>query len=172
MGVLSFCRGPRNWVVSRFCRYLVVLVSLAAYFLANTNASAAIQSCIRMKAARTESVTTQAQEETPTESPKKKCKHCNPSADTSETTNSPSSPSDCPNNDCDDPCCPCCPENSNQKGCPCPGGCALCSVAKTPLVSSVNLDACQTHCTGRCLVNDSSQYISPKCDGLDRPPRA
>ena len=161
--------------MSRFCRCLVVLVSLAAYFIANTNASATIQSFVRSHVVEAEKVANHSTQEAPAEAPKKKCKHCNPSAETPETTSnsqSPCPPANCPNENHDDPACPCCPHDSDHKNCPCPGGCALCSVAKTPLVVSVNFDSCQSLCVGSCLLIDSSQYASPKCDGLDRPPRA
>jgi hypothetical protein len=157
--------------VSRFWPRVVAMVSLAAYLLANTNASLAMQFAPR-PAKHADQVQTTPNEETPTNS--KKCKHCFQCKEVVETPTEEhdrSSPSGCKKGDCDEPSCPCCPGDSNQKNCPCPGGCALCSVSKIPLLAPVNFDFHHVLCLGNCPGIDSIQYISPKCDGLDRPPR-
>ena len=169
MGVLSFCRGPRNWVVSRFCRYLVVLVSLAAYFLANTNASLALDYWLRSQAATKADVATST-EETPAET-HKKCKHCCKPGETEGFSPSPSTSQDCDDTDCDRSSCPCCPDDANKHRCPCPGGCALCSVAKAPCLTPINLNLHDTSCVDDCASPDSPEYPSLKSGGLDRPPR-
>jgi hypothetical protein len=157
--------------VSRFGLRLVAMASLAAYLLANTNASLAVQFIPRPARTTVQNPSPPA-EEVPANP--KKCKHCSKPAESNETPaegHKSSSPQSSNKDDCTEPSCPCCPADPDHKNCPCPGGCAICSVAKVPLLPPLNLDFEQAICLGNCLGIDSFQYISPICDGLDRPPR-
>lgn len=156
--------------MSRFCLRLVTLVSLAAYFLANTNASFAIDYWLRCQTVKKAEVSTSS-EVLPAETPTK-CKHCCKPGETDGSSPSPAPSQDCEDRDCDPASCPCCPEDSGKHRCPCPGGCALCSVAKAPCLTSINLNLHDTSCVDDCASPDSPEYASPKCNGLDRPPRA
>jgi hypothetical protein len=150
-------------ILSRLGLRLVAMVSLAAYLLANTNAIG----CMEFPPTAKETKLVQTPSEK-TSSNCKKCKHCSQSNKTDESSTSRASSG---SGKCDEPHCPCCPADSNQKTCPCPGGCAFCSVAKVPLLSSLNYDVHRLVCLGVCRWTNSFQYVSPKFDSLDRPPR-
>jgi len=159
--------------VSRFWSRLVALVSLAAYFIANTNASLAIQSYLPNQATKTAEVSAATQKGCSESN--EHCKDCCQSGETesTESDHAPSPLPTCPNGgNSDESSCPCCPKDSNEKSCPCPGGCVLCSVAKAPCLtpSAPILDV--TVCLGLCCVTGSLDYVAPLQIGLIRPPRA
>jgi hypothetical protein len=91
------------------------------------------------------------------------CEHCHadelaaPSAGLVEVGNSaaPSPGDDLP--------CPCCP---------CPGGCAFCSVAKVPCLSTVTVPAVITPCVDDDLDEAPPVYDAPFASQLTRPPRS
>ena len=157
--------------MSRFCLRLVSVICLAAYLLANTHASMAMESWLRSQAKQRAAVATVEGE---AQSEPKKCKHCSQKPEQDGNKNQQSSPDsqDCPNGPCDDSDCPCCPNDSHQKGCPCPGGCALCSVAKAPCLTPSYLQFQPLNCIGECVSFESNTFPSPFRGSLDRPPRA
>jgi len=56
--------------------------------------------------------------------------------------------------------------------CPCPGGCAFCSVAKVPGLSPLVAPAIVTRCLDDCLDEMPCVYVPPFCGQLIRPPRS
>lgn len=150
---------------------LVSLLSVVVYLFANTQASFALDHWIR-----TVLMTyTQSAESAPTEESKpkpRKCKHCTTEENPEESVPCPSpcAPKG-PSKPCNEPLCPGCPNDYDPMHCPCPGGCALCSVAKAPCLTPIDLNLHQSNCLSECLVIRSVQYCSWKCGGLDRPPR-
>jgi hypothetical protein len=68
------------------------------------------------------------------------------------------------------PSCPCCPKD--PQGCPIPGGCAMCSIAKAPCVAPVPSTESTLSPTLEMVCEFSFSYLSPLSDGLQRPPRA
>jgi hypothetical protein len=132
----------------------------------------AIQQCLPLPTKKIAQIPTVPNEDGPAKL--KKCKHCCKSVNGAQVPSNEQDPSDregCEQDNRDTPSCPCCPDDPKQKSCPCPGGCALCSVAKTPLLLPLDLDLHQALCVGNCVSIDLFEYISPMCDGLDRPPR-
>ena len=138
--------------VSRFWLRMVSVVSLAAYLLANTNVSSAMEYWIRSRTAKPKTCAVVGE---------KKCSHCR---DKARSTNQDSPTSD-------NSGCPCCPKDSNQKNCPCPDGFALCSAAKTPCLNPINFDFHPQLCLDGCTSMESFDYFSPFRGSLDRPPR-
>lgn len=154
--------------MSRFWLRLVSVVSLAAYLLANTNVSFAMDIWVRHLAKNAQSAAAASEKGT---SGASKCKHCSQNEARSSTTVDQSSDcQDCHNGPCDDRC-PCCPDEPGKHKCPCPGGCALCSNAKVPCVSPLSLDFQPTVCLGDFVLMESFAYLSPFRGSLDRPPR-
>jgi hypothetical protein len=103
----------------------------------------------------------------------RKCKHCNSVRD--EVQGAPSSQSKqsstpCP--PCNDSSCPCSPGEHRPKDCPCPGGCAFCSVAKAPCMTPLTPTLCDAACVGECNSEEPFDYVSPRPGSLIRPPRA
>jgi hypothetical protein len=68
--------------------------------------------------------------------------------------------------------CPCCPKSPCDSSCPCPGGCAMCNVAKTPCVSTETPIPLPTDWLGDKVIEMSFSYVPPVPHGLIRPPRA
>lgn len=156
----------------RFRLRLIALLSLSVYLLANTQASFALGYLIRSQTQPSAVLdTTSAEESTPKAS---KCKHCTVTQDTTDE-NAPAQtkcPPDGSSKPCNDSSCPCCPNEHDPKDCPCPGGCALCSVAKAPCLTPLTLTPHQAVCIGQCCLVESLDYVSPPQGGLIRPPRA
>lgn len=155
--------------VRRALLRLMSLLSLCAYLLANTHASFALDYMIRSQP-RSAHVPEMAPTDETTPTPRK-CRHCNPVPE--ETSNDTTSqPSSCPTDrPCNDSSCPCCPNQHDPKDCPCPGGCALCSVAKAPCLTPWTPTLHQAVCIGQCCLVESLNYASPPQGGLIRPPR-
>lgn len=146
--------------MSRLWLRLVSCVSLTAYLLANTGASFALEAWIPSLAKRDNLGVAQ--------SPPRKCT-C---SEGRERRNAPcESCRECQKRNCPGRSCPSCPNQPCQKDCPCPGGCALCSVAKAPCLTPIDLEFRDTLSLGECVVIESFKYHSLKCGGLDRPPR-
>jgi hypothetical protein len=163
---------------------LVACVSLLAYFLANTHANLVIGAYIEPTpvSATTKSTAPKDSEPAtaPSEEPASECPHCakrlkakaarvakqqqHAQSDTQQPA--PDGKPVCAS--CDEAC-PCCPKTP---ACPCPGGCALCSVAKVPcLVADAPMPSSSV-CVGDFLVEEAFSYLSPFSGGLIRPPRA
>lgn len=158
--------------MSRTWLRLVACVSLGVYLLANTHASFALERFVRSQIPAKRMTDPLPSEPSEESAPKpSKCKHCSKSTDDQTEEQSPCT-SDGPTPPCDDPSCPCCPNDHNGKQCPCPGGCAMCSVAKAPLLTPIGISLHDAVCTGECRVDEAFDYVSPPQHGLIRPPRA
>jgi hypothetical protein len=70
------------------------------------------------------------------------------------------------------PDCPDCPKDSDGSKCPCPGGCALCNVAKVPHRTPAICLPCVSACFESRLPCLSLIYTAPFSGRLSRPPRA
>jgi hypothetical protein len=68
---------------------------------------------------------------------------------------------------------PSCPDHHDgpKPCCPCPGGCAYCSVAKVPWAVTPTLAPQAAVCVGQCLSEVSLLYLPPFHGTLIRPPR-
>jgi hypothetical protein len=100
---------------------LVALVTLAAYLLANTHTVWGFAISSRSTTA------------TVAKGPSKRtcCRHCQARVASRQISTKPAEDSfNTPTPQA--PACPCCPDS-----CPVPGGCALCSIAKTPVAAVV-----------------------------------
>jgi hypothetical protein len=71
------------------------------------------------------------------------------------------------------PACPDCPKSPFAPKCPCPGGCALCNVAKVPChVPAHDFTGSAAACQDGGIPELTSFYTPPAVDRLIRPPRA
>ena len=70
------------------------------------------------------------------------------------------------------PDCPDCPKGPSAPKCPCPGGCALCNVAKVPHIVPTTCPPCSLICYGTNLVESTFIYTPPFYGRMIRPPRA
>lgn len=161
--------------VSRFWLRLISVVSLAAYFLANTGASLAVESWMKRfakQAAASARADLTEQPGSRQDAPKPaKCKSCSVTKVAESEEPAGTHPR---SHDCEGPCdeeCPCCPKNSGHQ-CPCNGGCAMCSPAKAPCFTPISVELHDIPCFGACYLVECSSYLSPLTGGLDRPPRA
>jgi hypothetical protein len=69
--------------------------------------------------------------------------------------------------------CPDCPKSPFAPKCPCPGGCALCNVAKVPChVPAHDFTGPATACQDDAVPELTSFYTPPAVGRLIRPPRA
>ena len=144
---------------------LVACVSLVAFLVTNTHAGTSFAA--HLLAAHSElghsheaaSVkhSASAQQEGKPERPD--CRH-NSGADGDQD--------DCP---CG-PSCPDCPKGPCGPKCPCPGGCALCNVAKVPHVVPVACLPASSPCLGASLPEPHVFYTPPPTGRLIRPPRS
>src|ERR1019366_2733777 len=134
--------------------------------LANTQASFALDYLIR-----SQTKVTAADEPAPKA---RKCKHCSSTEDRAEQTctSGLSRKGGTPSKPCNDSSCPCCPNEHGPNDCPCPGGCALCSVTKAPCLTPLTPTLDHALCIGQCCLVESFDYVSPPQGGLIRPPRA
>jgi hypothetical protein len=70
------------------------------------------------------------------------------------------------------PDCPDCPKSPFAPKCPCPGGCALCNVAKVPChIPSYDFTCAAASCQGAGVPELTSFYTPPAAGRLIRPPR-
>jgi len=69
------------------------------------------------------------------------------------------------------PGCPDCPKSPFAPKCPCPGGCALCNVAKVPCHIPSYDFTCAAACQEAGLPELTSFYTPPAAGRLIRPPR-
>lgn len=165
----GFRANENPLIMSRTWLRLLSCVCLGGYLLANTHASFALERLARGQLptkAKSEPVRTK---EEPATKPSK-CKHCCKASENQSEEQSPCK-SDQPTQPCDDPSCPCCPGDNDGKHCPCPGGCAMCSVAKAPLLTPIATALDTAVWTGECQVDVAFDYVSPLQRGLIRPPR-
>jgi hypothetical protein len=137
--------------VRRSWHSLVACVSLVAFLAANTHAGMAI-------AAHFEGHLPQAA-----------CTHGCDHQEVDDDADHEHFPGGSP---CTDPDCPDCPKDPSAPKCPCPGGCALCSIAKVPCLTVGPLPAHQAPGSGDCLAEPAPLYTSPFSSPLPRPPRA
>jgi hypothetical protein len=183
LSVLKTARvEERSMFYQCWCKRLIACASLVVYLLANTHVNLAIGSHVE-PARESTSAPTPAQQNggenpLPPEDLVSECPHCakrlkeaaeqrkaktDKKCSASERENSdPSLPDDCP----------CCPKTPGAPSCPCPGGCALCSVAKVPCLVPDAPVPLSFFCLGDCLVEETFYYLPPFSGGLIRPPRA
>jgi hypothetical protein len=146
----------------------VALLSLAAYLFANTPTEAVLAA--HLAAARPHSHPSQPVPKAPGQA-RHRCKHCSrhrhldPKKETSR-------PAPEPKSDSRGPSCPCCPEEPSKPFCPCPGGCAYCSVAKVPCLTPFTLAAEAAVCALGPALEEAFLYAAPCWGGLFRPPRS
>lgn len=139
---------------------LVAWLCVAAYGLTNTHVNLALA---QWAAPRAEVALATTDEP---DSSKPRCKHC--ARQTKPAPQSPAAPcSDDSGGPCNAPLCPC-----GGHECPVPGGCAMCSVAKTPCVSDGLPWAPWLPSLDTLTVDEATSYVPPFCHGLMRPPRA
>lgn len=154
---------------------LVACVSLVAFLVANTHAGTALAAHLlaahselgHARDAAAAKHPASAQQEVKPERPG--CchgqKHTNRAGDGSEGVGDQD---DCP---CA-PSCPDCPKGPCGPKCPCPGGCALCNVAKIPHVAPVASLPASAPCLGASLPEPHVFYTPPPAGRLIRPPRS
>ncbi len=70
------------------------------------------------------------------------------------------------------PDCPDCPKSPFTPKCPCPGGCALCNVAKVPCHIPSQHFTCAVACQRAGVPELTFFYTPPAAGRLIRPPRA
>jgi hypothetical protein len=173
--------------------HLMIVLTLAGYFLGNTHAGQAIAMHFQCLPQEGESKhgSKPATEETPIEDKQptqnkqqdecSDCPHCKKRAQAAAETSSnalaglrgskkPGVADRSRGSGSSD--CPCCPGEPHEPSCPGPGGCALCSVAKIPCIAVGLLMTMPTTCTGQCAVDLAFLYVPPCSSGLIRPPRA
>jgi hypothetical protein len=93
--------------------------------------------------------------------PNRRAEVQNTSAPPARQGESKESNSSCPDN----------PGDPDRPTCPCPEGCAMCSVAKTPCVTANLLLPQPVACLSACLVEEAFLYAPPAQNGVIRPPR-
>lgn len=169
VSVASFTKTEGSLYVRRFWLRLVSLLSLCVYLLANTQASFALDYWIRSQIHEVAPPEPASTDESTPQS--RKCKNCTRVSEGNSDQQAPNS-SNRPCKPCNDSSCPCGPNEHHHKDCPCPGGCALCSVAKAPCLTPWTATLDHAVCIGECCLNDSFDYLSPPLGGLIRPPRA
>jgi hypothetical protein len=153
--------------MSRILPRLVTCVCLGVYLLANTHAAFALERIVSSKIA-IKATTGPVDDDKDHSPPPTKCKHCK--AKKPSEAHTPRN-SDNSRKTSDDSTCPCCPDDHDGQQSPCPG-CAICSVAKLPLLTpiEVGLDSWAI-CMDECQIEESFDYVSPLQCGLIRPPR-
>ncbi len=153
---------------------LVACVSLAAFLVANTHAATAFAAHLLAlhpevghahEAAAAKHPASAHQEVMPQlpgcrHSPK----HVSRGVDTSDAD------ADRDDHPCS-PCCPDCPPRPCGSKCPCPGGCALCNVAKVPHVVPVACPPASAPCLEASPPEPHVFYTPPPTGRLIRPPR-
>lgn len=161
--------------MSRKWLRLVACTSLVAYLVANTHLNLALAAYVAAPPRLPATETTDSASEAPVTA--SRCKHCaqrvaatkseqpTKSCQQQHDQSCPGCP-DCPFG----PGCPCCPKG--PQGCPTPGGCAMCSVAKAPCLEQIPSVEGTASPTFELVCEFSHFYLQPLCDGLQRPPRA
>lgn len=139
---------------------LVSYLCMTAFLAANTHAQIALATLVRVCSDNDPEVTSSTieQEESCCKCCAKKSTH---SAKIPQPKQKP-----CP------PECPDCPKGPHSPACPCPGGCTLCSVAKTlcaPLLLAFTL---QPTCLGTLPCVDENLHVLAIHSRLFRPPKA
>lgn len=168
--------------MSRAWQRLISCVSVVALLLANTHAGTAVSAFLREAPSqpRADGGTDRPGKSAPegTESrPSSGCKHCTNRAraaaavsrseragKNASTWSGPAS-----HNDGVEEPCPCCPKGPS---CPIPGGCAMCSVAKTLCTNLLPVLPRPDAIVGNCVTDYPVLYLPPSGEGMTRPPRA
>src|SRR5262249_38589205 len=148
-------------VMRRLRQRLVALVSLAAFFVANTHAGLALAAHLAApRLADAPAPQRGSNGHNGPEALKAKAKKATRSGcscarhKTTKPRNQAAAPSSVPRPDKQSPCRPCCPDcpkGPSGSQCPCPGGCPLCSVAKVPCLSPFALFTAAPPCLGASL---------------------
>jgi hypothetical protein len=144
---------------------LIVFVSLASYLFANTNLSVVAADGIRLLGSQLSGSDAATPSQSKSTGRKNhRCKHCR-SCEQVPASTTPKTP-----NERTPRGCPCCPTGSD--GCPIPGGCATCNVAKAPCLT-VGM-SCEPHveCVCELVIDLHFSYDSPPREESPRPPRA
>jgi hypothetical protein len=154
---------------------LVVWVSLLAYLLANANIGLCVGSRAQTQSHDEKTAgSVDAHQHDDTDSD---CLHCanhaahaavnatSTSSDEEQTTCTPDAATGLRGS------CPCCPKEPCNSSCPCPGGCAMCNIAKTPCLSSEALIPLPNLRLGDSVIEIPFSYVPPVAHGLIRPPR-
>jgi hypothetical protein len=160
---------------------LVACISVMAYFVANTHLAFTAEPSAE-PASTPEHAPAQPQQPAECEETVPACKHCaarlkarakqksDPAASAgAQEKHTPDH--DQPGRSCDTPC-PCCPHEPGDPSCPCPDGCAMCSVAKAPCLAGPTCACVVLPHLGYTAVEESFTYIPPLPLELIRPPRA
>ncbi|MFO0866533.1 MAG: hypothetical protein U0744_18120 [Gemmataceae bacterium] len=95
------------------------------------------------------------------------CKHCLAKAEQADADCEETSDSKEHSPEHDE--CPCCPKN--EKGCPFPGGCTFCSVAKATCIPALAIDIDAVSFSGERILPASDRCPPGFATSLDRPPR-
>jgi hypothetical protein len=161
---------------------LIAYLSLAAYLLVNTQAAEALSTHFQF-------VLSQPSQNAPNsckgqgreadhsrkDAPARTCSSCKHCAKQKQKV---SHPPDQEGTDHDhaspEPSCPCCPDGPGDRSspsCPCPGGCAFCTVAKVPCLTTLTLSVGPSPCVGESAAEQPFCYVGPCRGGLIRPPR-
>ena len=153
---------------------LVVCVSLVAFLVANTHASASIAAhLLALQTAdgptnrSASSLHDASAYATDSSAERPRCHCLKHKSRTAEALNTP--------RNLHGPCgpsCPDCPKGPSAPKCPCPGGCALCNVAKVPHATPVPCLPCSDTCIETRLPDPSLIYTPPFSGRLIRPPRS
>jgi hypothetical protein len=157
--------------MNRKLRSLVTCVSLVAFFAANTHAGTAIAACLSTNRAGGEF--SLAKEHSTAEGATgehsgRLCCHEEGDNDADVVEHDEHGPCD---SSCPDSNCPDCPKSPGHSKCPCPGGCALCSVAKVPCPVAAACQVFEIPCLGASVAHAETPYTPPFCDVMLRPPR-
>jgi hypothetical protein len=159
----------RSEPMSRKRLRLIGCVALATYLLANSHAS--LLAGFLHRAHLDSAPLASAESSQPTSG--RCCPHCThrPEQDTTPSRNDSQVPRHDHEEEPCDPTCPGCPICPVNDSCPCPGGCALCSVTKAPCLDHQLIVAPIMVPTMWCSFEEPASFVSPICDGLIRPPR-
>lgn len=161
-------------------RRLISCVCMLAFFFANSHAGMVVNAYFRDAGTSASQSCQAAKSSEPVESKPSRCKHCARQQDKAKATEGRDpAPEELASekvcNETNSPhgtleeSCPCCPSGPS---CPCPGGCAMCSVAKSICTDSSFVDMLPAKCFDQFVPDHSIVYLPPSGEGLIRPPRA
>lgn len=151
--------------MSRKWMRLVSWLCMVAFFAANTHANITLAALFHVKQPSQQPRARADEASTTFGIPSTSCKYCAKKAVADPTAASPQERSPC----C--PNCPDCPKGPCGPHCPCPGGCALCNIAKAPSAPALPFFALQPQCVGILPgAADNIHVVSVHCR-LFRPPK-
>jgi hypothetical protein len=151
-------------MIRKWWQRLVACISLVAFLAANTHAGTAIAASVAARPAGKPGHVANAKGK---KASRRSCCHCVKDKD----RRIPDAPRDHGNDPCS-PSCPDCPKGPGDSKCPCPGGCALCSVAKVPCPVVAASPIHEAPCLEGSVTEIEPSYLSPAIRTLIRPPRA